>query len=343
MIATHESLQSSDHRSPNPPTERDLEIYAAVRVDGRRQVDVAGQYGITQGRVSQIVRHVNHWRVGMGADADLEHRDQQTVDRWLDAQRIEKLYEETMELYRRSCQPRRKERRGTDHRGEWTTESIDHQPGNLQCLKLAARLIELKSQLSAPPQPPQEKLGPLSQVDEYDLYRRLVDMRGWAVQRGSVEPSEGKFDDSEWMVKQMLSDLLGRSNSRPRYPAQPPADPTNEPHNEPPVISAISAAEAAQAAEQIVATDSPAASYDAEPISGQSAPETNNSDVFASSAGQVESDRPHDTAPQEDEYFAAVLAPRSGDAVGTSIASQASAAKYDGEECGERGMRSAEY
>ena len=112
MIANRESIETAEAAQypPHWPCERDLEIYAAVRVDGRRQVDVAAEFGISQGRVSQIVRSVNHWRVGMGVEAELERRDRKSVDRWLEQLRIEKLYEETMELYRRSCQPRRKER-----------------------------------------------------------------------------------------------------------------------------------------------------------------------------------------------------------------------------------------
>ena len=186
-----------------------MQIFAAVRVDGRRQVDVAAEFGISQGRVSQIVRSVNHWRVGMGVEAELERRDRKSVDRWLEQLRIEKLYEETMELYRRSWEPRRKERRGKDHRGEWSTETLDHQPGNLQCLKFAGRLLELRSQLDE--EPPPEPVArssddPPTQLQEYDLYLQFVEMRKWAVRRGDV-PAGGS---EEYYVQQMLDELIGR-------------------------------------------------------------------------------------------------------------------------------------
>ena len=178
MIANRESIETAEAAQypPHWPCERDWQIYAAVRVDGRRQVDVAAEFGITQGRVSQIVRSVNDWRVGMDVEAELERRDRKSVDRWLEQLRIEKLYEETMELYRRSCQPRRKERRGKDHRGEWSAETLDHQPGNLQCLKFAGRLLELRSQLDQEPPPaPVARTSddPPTQLQEYDLYLQL--------------------------------------------------------------------------------------------------------------------------------------------------------------------------
>ncbi len=207
MIANRDSIETSERFPRQAPSERDLQVYAAVRVDGRRQVDVAAEFGLSQGRVSQIVRCVNQWRAGLGIDAELERRDRKSVDRWLEQLRIEKLYEETMELFRRSQSPRRKERRGKSHRGEWTTETLDHQPGNLQCLKLAARLIELKRQLDEdPPRPDQSSSSPRSHMDEYEAFRFLVDLRNDAVRRGDVPEA----DDSEVVVRRMIRELTGQ-------------------------------------------------------------------------------------------------------------------------------------
>jgi hypothetical protein len=203
MIAKHDERVSER----GAPRERDLEIYAAVRVDGRRQVDVAAALGITQGRVSQIVRSVQRWRAGMGLEAELERRDRQAVDRWLEELRIDKLYEETMELFRQSCQPRRKERRGKDHRGEWSSETIDHGPGNLQCLKLAGRLIALRREVDVePPRPDQSANSSRSHMDEYEAFRLLVEMRNDAITRGDVP--EGEI--SEYVVRRMIGELVGR-------------------------------------------------------------------------------------------------------------------------------------
>jgi len=45
--------QTSDFQEPS---ERDWEIFAAVKIDCRRQVDVAAEFGLCQARVSQIVQ-----------------------------------------------------------------------------------------------------------------------------------------------------------------------------------------------------------------------------------------------------------------------------------------------
>ena len=49
-------------RSRQPPSERNLQLFAEVEVLGRRQVDVAAEQGISQGRVAQICRAVEQWR-----------------------------------------------------------------------------------------------------------------------------------------------------------------------------------------------------------------------------------------------------------------------------------------
>jgi hypothetical protein len=289
MIAIREALQTTDHRAPNPPSERDLEIYAAVRVDGRRQVDVAADFRITQGRVSQIVRRVNHWRVGQGLEAELERRDRKSVDRWLAHLRIEKLYEETMELYRRSCQPRRKERRGKDYRGEWSAESIDHQPGNLQCLKFAGKLLELSRQLDEDPPPPdQSPSSPRSRVDEYEAYRLLVDMREDAIRRGDVR--EGEI--SEYVVRRMIGELIGRKEQAPAdgdresgIGARESAEVAQETANEEPVISDISASGGDNEPEPLAASPASASPCAAAAVIAGEEEGANNREIFSPVGG----------------------------------------------------------
>ena len=283
MIANRESLESLETEGRSPG-ERDLQVFAAVRVDGRRQVDVAAEFGITQGRVSQIVRRVNRWRVGMGIAAELERRDRKSVDRWLEQLRIEKLYEETMELYRRSQQPRRKERRGTDHRGEWNTEAIDHQPGNLQCLKLAARLIELRRQLDEdPPRPDQSDSSPRSHMDEYEAFRFLVDLRSDAIRRGDAPEGE----HPEVVVQRMMRELAGSAcraePDGPRdahTPADVPPGRRDLPTNEPAIINDISSAAADEPVAVSAASDAAGGVCAIEPIAACPAPEANNREVF---------------------------------------------------------------
>ena len=288
MIANLDVMEANEW-TDHAPRERDLQIYAAVRVDGRRQVDVAAGFGITQGRVSQIVRRVNQWRVGMGLEAELERRDRRSVDRWLEQLRIEKLYEETMELYRKSKEPRRRERRGKDHRGEWSSETLDHQPGNLQCLKFAGRLIELRRQLDEDPPPPDQSLSsPRSRLDEYEAFRLLVDMRRDAIGRGHV-PEE---KCSEYVVRRMIGELVGQkphvfpdelahlaeANAAAACRMEQPKSAGNETA----IINKISAATAAGEVAIVDPTDGSEATYDDHPDFEETASGANIGEFFSS-------------------------------------------------------------
>jgi hypothetical protein len=209
MIANREVLEAAESLPTAPPTERDLEIFAAVHVDCRRQVDVAAEFGISQSRVSQIVRDVVEWRAGMGLSGELEGRERKKVEAWLDAQRLEWLYEHTLDNYRRSCQPQRRERKGANQHGEWHDETIDHPPGNLQCLRLAARLLELRWKMEE--KCPQPSPHALAHCDETTFINRLISMRHWAEVRGEVPRGE----EPGRLVKRLLNELLGRGEKQP--------------------------------------------------------------------------------------------------------------------------------
>ena len=215
MIANREILEAAAENLPTaPPSERDLEIFAAARIDCRRQVEVAAEFGISQSRVSQICRNVKLWRAGMGAEADLEGRDRKVVEGWLDAQRLEWLYEHTLENYRRSCQPKRRERKGSNQHGEWHDETIDHPPGNLQCLRLAARLLELRWKMEE--KCPQPSPHALALADESTFINRLISMRIWAEHRGEVPRGE----EPGRLVERLLNELLGRAEKHPAAASQ---------------------------------------------------------------------------------------------------------------------------
>jgi len=208
MIANREVLEAAESLPTAPPTERDLEIFSAVHVDCRRQVDVAAEFGISQSRVSQIVRDVVEWRAGMGLSGELQGRERKQVEAWLDAQRLEWLYEHTLDNYRRSCQPQRRERKGANQHGEWHDETIDHPPGNLQCLRLASRLLELRWKMDE--KCPQPSPHALAHCDESIFINRLISMRHWAEVRGEVPRGEAPGR----LVKRLLNELLGRGGQQ---------------------------------------------------------------------------------------------------------------------------------
>ena len=205
MIATSEVLQAAAESLPGePPTERDLQIFTAVKIDARRQVDVAAEFAISQSRVSQIIRHVSQWRLATSTEAGADSSERRIVDGWIDAQRLESLYEHTLALFRRTCEPKRREKKGTNQHGEWQAQTIDHPPGNLQCLRLASQLLELRWKLLEKCPPP----APLAfaHAPESKVIEKLVSMRHLAEVRGDVRRSE----EPGQLVKRLLDELLGR-------------------------------------------------------------------------------------------------------------------------------------
>ena len=207
MIANPAELFGAQSLPREPPSERDMQIFAAVRVDCRRQVDVAAEFGICQSRVSQIITHVMQWRMGGGLAAELATRDRRSVECWLDQQRLEWLYEHTLELFRQSCQPKRRERAGTNQHGDWHETTTDHQTGNMQCLRLAARIIELRWKLDE--RTPAPLPHALMHADFEIIRSRLGSMVHHAQARGELPRDENPYD----IVKRKLDELLGKGET----------------------------------------------------------------------------------------------------------------------------------
>jgi hypothetical protein len=209
MIANRDQIETVEREYP-VPSERDLEIYAAVKIDCRRQVEVAAEFGLCQARVSQIVQAVRNWQMRSAEDDALTSRAGPYVERQLDARRLEWLYENAIQCYRRSCEPVRRERSGETARGEWSSTTTLHAAGNVQCLKLAGKLMELKWKL----QDRQPPLGPheIMMSDLKTIQQWLVGERLTAQYEGRI-PKDGPhvYD----VVRQTLDQLLGLEEGMP--------------------------------------------------------------------------------------------------------------------------------
>jgi hypothetical protein len=86
-------------KEPRPPCQRDREIYHAVRICHRKQTPVAEQFGMSQGRVSQIVREVAKYMSGFFPGEDLDVRlSQMPVTQLVDWE----CYQRRLEDHRRA-------------------------------------------------------------------------------------------------------------------------------------------------------------------------------------------------------------------------------------------------
>jgi hypothetical protein len=79
---------------PRRPSERNRMIHQSIRLLGKHQRDVAAEFGVSQPRVSAIVKQVERWR-SLHTPAELDEpqgAERQRLDRWLARQRYETLY-----------------------------------------------------------------------------------------------------------------------------------------------------------------------------------------------------------------------------------------------------------
>jgi hypothetical protein len=101
-----------------PPIPRDRLIFEEVLVKGRGQLEVAGEHGISQPRISKILAEVTAWlcRVLPEAAAKEEAVGQVALGFWLARARLEFLYNKAVEAFDASGQDKvtYKERRRTE-------------------------------------------------------------------------------------------------------------------------------------------------------------------------------------------------------------------------------------
>ena len=94
-------------KQPESQSPRNVEIWRAVMVDGRKQKDVAEEYEMTQPRVSQIVRDVKRYiAVARPYGGEDWHPDEQiSYTNQINKLRLEKQYEQSVAGYEASLKP----------------------------------------------------------------------------------------------------------------------------------------------------------------------------------------------------------------------------------------------
>jgi hypothetical protein len=199
--------------SEQSPSERDLAIFAAVRVGKRRQRQVAAEFGVSEGRISQIVRKVGNWQgEDVGARDGRRPDDEERLARSLDRAQADQIYEQAMAMFARSCNPIRRTRSGKNGRGEWSEETIAYGPGDIQCLKVAARIIE-QHQKHVARQTSRSRTvrGGSVPVAAQDVIEHLVAMRSAAESAGRCPKSA----DCRRVVEAAVTELLGTTHTLP--------------------------------------------------------------------------------------------------------------------------------
>jgi hypothetical protein len=94
-------------RKRRTPSSRNLEIYEAVMLQGRTQEDVAAEFDLSQGRISQILASVEGWRASTAAAerGELTPEERQRSEQWLARRRNDELYRRNLRAFDASDQP----------------------------------------------------------------------------------------------------------------------------------------------------------------------------------------------------------------------------------------------
>jgi hypothetical protein len=187
------------------PSERDRAIFSAARTSGRTQQELAKEHGLTQGRISQIIRSVALWRAyteSVGEDG-LQPAQARLLERSLDRERIEVVYNHSIRSFLKSCNPT-VFRRGFNAKGEeWSEETVRDEGGNIQCLKLAAKMIDQRWKLEDRTPPP--TVERMAHATRTELAKALWRMRLDSQLLGIMP----KAADAEKVVDDALDALLG--------------------------------------------------------------------------------------------------------------------------------------
>ena len=213
-------LPKPDHRTlprkKRPPSARDEAIYLLKSVKGWTQQQLAAEFRLSQSRVSQVLRRYEAWRAAARpqSSGELDHAQQQRVERWLEKKRYEELYERSMRDY--DAAPRRlktiksSERDGKPFR-ETTVREVQRP---VQLLRIAQRAAQdLGQAAEKPPLPldrdPQAEAHASFRMAEQTLCR----LRREAEEAGRAPRSQGVSNDGYDVyhtVQAWLGALLGK-------------------------------------------------------------------------------------------------------------------------------------
>jgi hypothetical protein len=245
-------------------------------VQGRRQVEVAAEFGLSRRRISQICRKVvdwhaetNPWERGEG-----DERIHRRTDRILQRDQLTEIYGAALRAYARSEQPLVTRRSGQRDGKKWSDRSQRQQRLDTGSLRVALKAIEMQWQLAD---------RPFDELEGKDEKARLCVVLNWVAEalelarkdaenRGAVTKLPG---GPKAAVERFLREFLGvpeegadeNAEGKPRE-GEAPAEPA-------PREGAINASlgsiwEAPE--EALPSAPAAAASHDAAPTCGAAAP-----------------------------------------------------------------------
>lgn len=125
------------------PSGRDQDVYERVIIEGHTQREAAAEFGISQGRVCQIVKRVTLWiQQTPGDDDELSPQERLRLARYVCRKQLEHAWREAMREWRRSIEPQETVRVIEKPAGRTYEKTIRPGRGNVAALARAGVLVE---------------------------------------------------------------------------------------------------------------------------------------------------------------------------------------------------------
>jgi hypothetical protein len=206
-------------RAPRTPSSRDQEIYAKYNFEGRRQTELAADYGLSQNRISEIIRRVTAWKSSVDSAHQESPQDHARLLRQVQDERLNLICREAIRhFYDSQTTITRKSGTRGDKPFEERTERTTS--GNLQCLKvLLAATRELRQLAESDPPPTHQ---PTAYDREQIMEEELVRLYEEAIAEGKVEPTENPAARIDRWLDSLLGETLPTTDPLISVPGSSP-------------------------------------------------------------------------------------------------------------------------
>jgi len=139
-----QSQSQSQPQEPLPPSERDLQVFEEVAVEGASTREVAARHGVSQTRIVQIRKRVAEWMASMPAEPQLTPLQRIKLAAEIAEMRADHLCGQAMRAWTASQRPQ------TECRGMpgSETRTVRSQHGDARYLTVAIRIAERQLHLA---------------------------------------------------------------------------------------------------------------------------------------------------------------------------------------------------
>jgi hypothetical protein len=204
------SIEAQVKRPPQRcrPSERDEAIYFAHKVRCCQQKELAAEYRLSKGRVSQIVARVRDWLADLSArDGELDHGQRLRLERRLERERMVMLYGESLRMLQEFEQPADNSRKGTRKGEDWSEETKrDRSPQRIQALKAALKAAESLGKIAERDPAPTPGRGKPLRAD--DLFEELIRQREEAEAAGRAPAGADAYDVAWYLLQALAGEKL---------------------------------------------------------------------------------------------------------------------------------------